>query len=115
MRPDDAQIRLSIASGLVSIRPDLATGYADDAARLAPDDPDPVLMQVLLNALNDKRREARALLHRGIQLAQRQNNQDALGRAEELGQLIDNPLLRSVFQMNVLMEQIGLDPEDMYL
>jgi tetratricopeptide (TPR) repeat protein len=102
LRPDDVGLHRQIAVDLLEIRPDLGLRYAQEAARLAPDDPRNLMLLGLVQGLNKHTREARDTLRRAAGLARRQGDVALAQQIESMRQDIDNPLLHLALRMGPL-------------
>jgi len=107
LRPDDVALRMAIASTLMLPRSDLAGRYVEAAAKLAPDDPNTLIMLGMIQGLNEQVREAKATLQRAAQLARKQGQRDLAQQAQEMRQLVGTPMLRSMLQMSLLSAEMG--------
>jgi tetratricopeptide (TPR) repeat protein len=107
MRPEDAALRMAIASSLMLPRPDLARRYVEAAAQLKPDDPNTLILLGMIQGLNEQVREAKATLQRAAQLARKQGQRELVQQAQEMRQLVGTPMLRSMLQMSLLSAEMG--------
>ena len=107
MRPDDAALRMAIASALMLPRPDLARRYVEAAAQLTPDDPNTLILLGTIQGLNEQVREAKATLQRAAQLARKQGQRELAQQAQEMRGLVGTPMLRSMLQMSLLSAEMG--------
>jgi len=107
MRPDDAILRMAIASSLMLPRPDLARRYIDSAVQLTPDDPNTLILLGMIQGLNEQVREAKATLQSAAKLARKQGARELEAQAKEMRQLVGTPMLRSMLQMSLLSAEMG--------
>ncbi len=107
MLPDDLALRMAIASALMLPRPDMASRYVEAAAKLAPDDPNTLIMLGMIQGLNEQVREAKATLQRAAQLARKQGQRELAQHAQEIRQLVGTPMLRSMLQMTLISDELG--------
>jgi len=114
LRPDDVALHKEIASELMLPRPDIAIRYAEAAARIAPDDPDPLMLLGVVQGLNGQVRAAKATLQRAAQLARKQGNSKLAHEAQELRRAVGSPLFRAEMQMSIMgvLDDLGLDDLD---
>lgn len=114
LRPDDVALRKELASELMLPRADLALRYAEDAARLTPDEPDTLILLGLVQGLNERVREAKATLQRAAQLARKQGKRELAQQAQEMRSAVGTPMLRAGIQMSLMdMDMSGGDPFDL--
>jgi tetratricopeptide (TPR) repeat protein len=106
MLPEDVALRLAIASALMIPRPDLASRYVEPVARLAPDDPNALILLGIVQGLNEHVREAKATLQRAVQLARKQGQRELVQQAQEMRQLVGTPMLRSMLQMSLMSAEL---------
>jgi tetratricopeptide (TPR) repeat protein len=111
--PDDVALHKEIASELMLPRADLARRYAEAAVRLAPDDPDPLMLLGVVQGLNDQVREAKATFQRAAQLARKQGKTDLARQAQELRRVVDSPMFRMEMQMSVMGAFGGADFDEL--
>jgi Tfp pilus assembly protein PilF len=111
LKPDDAQLRATIAAELLVPRPDLAQRYAEEAVRLVPDEPNMLITLGVTLAMNERKREAKEALRRAAQLARKQGNLELAQQADGMRREVDSPFFRAAIEMHVLTE--GLDEEDL--
>jgi tetratricopeptide (TPR) repeat protein len=107
--PQDAGARFHIASELLHDRPELALSYAEEGIRLAPDNMDGLSLLGLLQALNNRQREAKETLRRAASLARQKGDIAKVKDIEELRRLADSPMLRFALQFDHLFEELGFD------
>ena len=107
MRPDDAILRMAIASSLMLPRPDLARRYIESAVQLTPDDPNTLILLGMIQGLNEQVREAKATLQSAAKLARKQGARELEAQAKEMRQLVGTPMLRSMLQMSLLSAEMG--------
>lgn len=112
MRPEDLALHRAIASGLLLPRPDMACRYAEAAARLAPDDPEILILLGLIQGLDEQVREAKATLQRAAQLARKQGKRDLAQQAQEMRSAVGTPMLRAGIQMSMMQAELGDFDED---
>jgi tetratricopeptide (TPR) repeat protein len=112
MRPDDLALHREIASALMLPRADMACRYAEAAARLAPDDPDILILLGLVQGLDEQVREAKATLQRAAQLARKQGKRDLAQQAQEMRRTVGTPMLRAGIQMSMMQAELGGLDED---
>jgi len=112
-RPDDARLRASVATELLSIRPALALRYAEEAARLAPDDLPVLILLGMAQGLNERRREAKETLQRAARQARRQGDAVMAREIELLRRQVDSPLLSLFLGAGSLFGSVP-DEEDVY-
>lgn len=112
-RPDDARLHTLIAGELMGPRPDIAQSYADAAARLAPDDPNALILRGVVLAMNEHKREAKEQLRKAANLARKQGQRDLAGQADDMRREIDSPFFRAAFQMQALSEGLDDDLDDL--
>jgi pentatricopeptide repeat protein len=105
--PDDVALRMAIASALLLSRPDLASRYVEEAAKLTPDDPNVLIMLGIIQGLNEQVREAKATLQGAAKLARKQGQRELAQQAHEMRQLVGTPMLRSMLQMSLLSAELG--------
>jgi tetratricopeptide (TPR) repeat protein len=111
LRPDDVGLHRQIAVDLLEVRPDLGLRYAQEAARLAPDDPHNLMLLGLVQGLNKHTREAKDTLRRAAGLARRQGDVALAQQIESMRQDIDNPLLHLALRMGPLLGDDDLDDD----
>ena len=115
LRPGDPQLRRQIAATLMLRQPELALPYAEEAAQLAPDDPEMLLVLGLALGLNERTREAKETLRRTARSARQQGRPEIAEEAEDLRRQVGSPFLRASLQMAQMANEIGLDLDDLYL
>jgi len=99
LRPDDGRLRASVASELLQTRPELALTYAEEAARLLPDEASVLILLGMLRALNGRTREAKEALQRAARQARKQGDAAMAQEIELLRQQVDSPLLPLMLSM----------------
>lgn len=109
LRPDDVDLRQAIAAEMATVRPALGLRYAEEAARLAPDNPDVLMTLALLQALNDRKRDAKESLRQAGRLARQGGDPELVRRVEELRRMINNPMLSLALQMGPMLDDLDLD------
>jgi tetratricopeptide (TPR) repeat protein len=111
LRPDDPHLRFGIAAELMTADPGLAISYVEAGLELAPDDVRGLALLGLLQALDDKKREAKKTLQRAAKLAREQGDPELVRHVEDIRSQINSPLLRLAIGMGPLLE--GIDDEDL--
>jgi tetratricopeptide (TPR) repeat protein len=112
MRPDDLALHKQVAGELMLPRADLALPYAEAIARLAPDEPEALILLGIVQGLNDQARAAKATLQRAVQLARKQGKSALAQEAQELRRVVGTPMFRTGIQMGLMsMESGGLDDD----
>ena len=109
MRPGDTGPRLQIAASLLVTNRDLALRYAEEAGQLAPDDPTVLRVVGLVQAINDRKREAKETLQRAARLARRAGDAAMAREIDEVRREIDSPFFGLALAAPFLG---GLDLED---
>ncbi len=112
-RPDDARLRASVATELLPVRPALALRYAEEAARLAPDDLPVLILLGMAQGLNERGREAKETLQRAARQARRQGDAVMAREIELLRRQVDSPLLSLLLGAGSLFGSPS-DEQDMY-
>ena len=112
-RPDDARLRASVATALLPVRPALALRYAEEAARLSPDDLPVLILLGMAQGLNERRREAKETLQRAARQARRQGDAVMAREIELLRRQVDSPLLSLLLSAGSLFDSAP-DEEDVY-
>lgn len=110
--PENADVRLRIASELLSICPELGIEYAEAAVKLAPDDPHVLMTLGLLQGLTERNREAKETLRRAARLARKQGDAYLADQADMLREQIGSPMLRMGLEMAMFSEAFDPDDED---
>jgi len=100
LRPDDGRMRASVAAELLQARPELALRYAEEAARLLPDELPVLIMLGMAQALNERKREAKETLQRAARTARRQGNAAMAQEIEMMRRQVDSPLLPLILSMS---------------
>jgi hypothetical protein len=103
--PDNAHRRIDLATQLAHIAPPLALRYAEDGARMLPDVPEAQLLLAIVQAANDRARDAKATLRRGARLARQQGKTDLAQQMADLRRHIDDPRLPMMLQMGALLDE----------
>lgn len=111
LRPDDARVRLQIATELLQTQPELALRYAEEGVRMLPNEPGGYMLLGLLQGLNQHTREAKETLRRGARLARQQGNAGLAQEMETLRQEIDSPLLQLGMQLGSIFGDLDVDDE----
>jgi tetratricopeptide (TPR) repeat protein len=112
MRPDDLALHKQLAGELMLPRADLALRYAEAIARLAPDEPEALILLGIVQGLNDQARAAKATLQRAVQLARKQGKSALAQEAQELRRVVGTPMFRTGIQMGLMnMDMGGLDDD----
>ncbi len=110
-RPDDAKFVATVAMSLMAPRPDLALPYAEQSAKLAPDQPQALIVRALALALNERIREAKDQLGRAAALARRLKLPLIVEEAESMRREISSPLFRVLYQSRAFMRATGMDDD----
>jgi len=113
-QPDDARLHGRIAAGLMGPRPDIAQVHADEVARLAPDDPDMLILRGVVLAMNERKREAKDQLRKAANVARKQGNRDLAAQADAMRREVDSPLFRAALQMRSLVEEFDDDIDELF-
>jgi pentatricopeptide repeat protein len=113
LRPQDAQLRLMTARALLGSRPDLALAYADEAVRCAPDDANMLILRGIALAVNRRKREAKDQLRKAAALARKRGDAALADEADGIRREIDSPFFHLAFQMRSLLDDAGLDLDDL--
>lgn len=111
-RPDNPQLRGSVAMGLLGTHPDLALAYAEEAARLAPDTPQAMLIVGIALAMGERKREAKDQLRKAAGLARKQGQLDVAREADRLRREVDSPYFYATMRMQSML---GIDPNEIDL
>jgi len=112
MRPDDLALHKQLAGELMLPRADLALRYAEAIARLAPDEPEALILLGIVQGLNDQARAAKATLQRAVQLARKRGKSALAQEAQELRRVVGTPMFRTGIQMGLMnMDMGGLDDD----
>lgn len=111
-QPDSPQLRSSVAVGLLGIDPALALAYAEEAARLAPDTPQAMLIVGIALAMNERKREAKDQLRKAAGLARKLGQLDLAREADSLRREVDSPYFYATFRMQSML---GVDPSEIDL
>jgi tetratricopeptide (TPR) repeat protein len=114
LAPDSAEVREQIAAALAVRQPELALPYAEAAGRLAPDNPETLILLGVTLALNGRVPEAQQTLRQAARLARKQGKPTVAQRAEALVRQVASPLLRLTLSMAQLYEEEGVDPADLF-
>jgi tetratricopeptide (TPR) repeat protein len=107
MRPADGALHKQIAGELMLPRADLALPYAEAAARLAPDEPEALILLGIVQGLNDQVRAAKTTLQRAAQLARKQGKSALAQEAQELRRVVGTPMFRTGIQMSLMSAGMG--------
>lgn len=91
IRPGDTGPRLHIAASLLVTNRDLALRYAEEAGHLAPDDPAVLRVVGLVQAVNDRKREAKETLRRAARLARQVGDATMAREIDEVRREVDSP------------------------
>ncbi|NTU82036.1 MAG: tetratricopeptide repeat protein [Chloroflexales bacterium] len=110
-QPGDAKLWATAALGLMAPRPELALRYAEEAARLSPNEPQPQILRGLALALNERTREAKDQLQRAAALARRLKMPDVAAEADSLRREVGSPLFRAAYQARIFLEASGIDDD----
>jgi pentatricopeptide repeat protein len=113
-QPDDVRLHGMIAAGLMGPRPDIAQPYADAAARLAPDEPNTLILRAVILAMNEHKREAKDQLRKAANLARKQGDRELAAQADAMRREVDSPLFRAAFQMQSLVDDLDDDFDDLF-
>lgn len=111
-QPDQGEVRLALAIKLLRINAVLGLRYAEEAARLLPDDPDAYMALATLQVMNERRREAKDTLRRGARLARKQGKADLAEHMDDLRASADDPMLPLMLQMGPLLDDDDEDDDD---
>jgi tetratricopeptide (TPR) repeat protein len=114
LQPDDPRLRLRIAVELMQLRPDMALRYAEEGARMLPDDPGALMMLGLLLGVNDRKREAKETLRRGARLARQQGNPELAQEIDGLRQEIDSPFLQFGLSLGSMFDDLDDDDDEFF-
>ena len=104
----------SVVAALMEANHMVALDYAEGAANAYPEDASTLAVLALLQAMNDREKDAKASLQKAEKLAQKQHNHELLARIRDLREQITNPLLKmmgSFFQMRGMLDDMGMDEE----
>lgn len=88
---DRADVCQHVVAVLGPIRPALALPFAEKEVALTPDNPTALMMLGLLQALNDRRREAKETLRKATQFARKRGDTGLIAQIEELRRTMDDP------------------------
>ncbi len=111
MRPDDLALHKQLAGELMLPRADLALRYAEATARLAPDEPEALILLGIVQGLNDQARLAKVTLQRAAQLARKLGKSALAQEAQELRRVVGTPMFRTGIQMGLMSMEMG-GPDD---
>jgi tetratricopeptide (TPR) repeat protein len=114
LQPNDLQVRILLASELMTIYPDMALEHAQAAADLAPEEPSSLILLGLVQALNEQDKEAKATLRRAARLARQQGNMALAEQAEGIRQEVGSPFLRLRLQMQAMGDMFDEEDEDFF-
>jgi predicted Zn-dependent protease len=112
LRPDDAQLRITVAERLKLVNTELALRYAQEAVEHSPDDPDALILLGMIQALNEQDREAKDTLRRASKLARQQGKHDIVEQANAIRQQVGSPFLRMSIQMAEAFDGFDIDDID---
>ncbi len=112
LQPDNPQVRLKLASTLLSLNPELAQQQAEAAVQLQPEEPASLLLLGILQGVNQKVKEAKATLRKAARLARKQGLYDLAEQAEAMRQEVGSPFFRMSLQMGSAFDD--LDDEEYY-
>jgi len=98
-QPDQGHVRRALAIKLLQIDPVLGLRYAEEAARMLPDDPDAAMTLAVLQVMNEHRREAKDTLRRGARLARKQGKVELAEQMDAMRASADDPMLPMLLQM----------------
>jgi tetratricopeptide (TPR) repeat protein len=110
--PDDPEIRLMFAAELLRTNPKIALQQAEEATRLAPENPRMLHMLGMLQGLNEQLREAKATLRNAAKLARKQGDKQLADDCDMLRQQIDKPHFREIMHMGMLDAIFGEGDDD---
>lgn len=111
-QPDDGRVQAAIAAGLLQPRPDLALRYAEQAVEKQPESPETLMLLGFALGMNERKRDAKQRLQQAANHARKQGNQELAQQAESMRREIDNPMFRTMIQMQGLMGD--LDDLDLF-
>lgn len=114
LNPTEPRIPGMIANELMTLRPDLALHYAGESVRIAPDDPNALMILGIAQALNAQKREAKQTLRTASRQASRQGLTAMAQDIENLRKEVDNPLFGLMLRMGPVMEEFDEDEEEYY-
>lgn len=112
--PDNPHQRIDLATQLASIAPPLALRYAEEGARMLPDEPEAQMLLAILQAANDRHRDAKETLRRGARLARQQGKTDLARQMEDLRRHVDDPMLPMMLQMGSLLDEWQEQDDDIW-
>ncbi len=102
LKPDEPRLAGGIAAELMSLRPQLALRYAEQAAQIGPDEPNALMLLGLAQALNEQKSEAKKTLRSAARLARQQGDNAMAQEIQSLRQQIDSPFFGMALQMGPL-------------
>lgn len=111
-QPEQGEVRIALAIKLLRIDPVLGLRYAEEAARMLPDDPDAYMTLATLQVMNERRREAKDTLRRGARLARKQGKADLAEHMDDLRASADDPMIPLMLQMGPLFDEDDDEDED---
>ena len=112
--PDDARRRLDLAAQLASLEPALALRSVEEGARMLPDEPEAQMLLAIVQAANERKREAKETLRRGARLARQQGKTALAQQMEDMRRRVDDPMLPLMLQMGPLLGELEDEDDDIW-
>jgi len=110
--PENGRLRLGLATQLSSIDPALALRYGEEGARMLPDEAEAQMLLAILQAANERKREAKETLRRGARLARQQGKTALAQQIEDMRRHVDDPMLPLMLQMGPMLEDWEDEDDD---
>ena len=101
---DQGEERLVLAIKLLRLDPALGLRYAEEAAKLLPEDPAAYMTLATLQVMNERRREAKDTLRRGARLARKQGKTDLAEQMDDMRASANDPMLPMMLQLGPLFD-----------
>ncbi len=112
--PDNGRRRLDLAAQLSNIDPALALRYAEEGARMLPGEPEAQMLLAILQAANERKREAKETLRRGARVARQQGKTALAQQMEDIRRSVDDPMLPLMLQMGPLLDEWEDEDDDLW-
>ncbi len=112
--PDNARRRLDLAAQLASVNPALALRYAEEGTRMLPDEPEAQMLLAIVQAANERRREAKETLRRGARLARQQGKTALAQQMQDMRRHMDDPMLPLMLQIGPLLGEWADEDDDIW-